>query len=233
MSPVGVSASAYLHPAANGIAREYGQRVSRATTLDLIMGRTKKYEVDVVLDRAVEMFREHGYLRLSMREIADYLRISRTSVYSTFGGKRMLFVQAVRRYGAEIRVAGLSELMSAESPRAALVKVFEVAAAGGAGTCLLIDTAMEQKRPDPEIAGIVQEAIRAMATRFQAAIERGQIAGEIAVSVEPLQTARGLLGLYLGLYMLVRSGTAKEPVLGAVLEEVKGLLPASATPEGA
>ena len=215
------------------IAREYGQRVSRATTLDLIMGRTKKYEVDVVLDRAVEMFREHGYLRLSMREIADYLRISRTSVYSTFGGKRMLFVQAVRRYGAEIRVAGLSELMSAESPRAALVKVFEVAAAGGAGTCLLIDTAMEQKRPDPEIAGIVQEAIRAMATRFQAAIERGQIAGEIAVSVEPLQTARGLLGLYLGLYMLVRSGTAKEPVLGAVLEEAKGLLSASPTPEGA
>ena len=233
MSPVEVSASAYLHPAANGIAREYGQRVSRATTLDLIMGRTKKYEVDVVLDRAVEMFREHGYLRLSMREIADYLRISRTSVYSTFGGKRMLFVQAVRRYGAEIRVAGLSELMSAESPRAALVKVFEVAAAGGAGTCLLIDTAMEQKRPDPEIAGIVQEAIRAMATRFQAAIERGQIAGEIAVSVEPLQTARGLLGLYLGLYMLVRSGTAKEPVLGAVLEEAKGLLSASPTPEGA
>ena len=210
-----------------------GQRVSRATTFDLTMGRTKTFEVDVVLDRAVEMFKEHGYLRISMREIADYLRISRTSVYSTFGGKRMLFVQAVRRYGAEIRVAGLSELMSAESPRAALVKVFEVAAAGGAGTCLLIDTAMEQKRPDPEIAGIVQEAIRAMATRFQAAIERGQIAGEIAVSVEPLQTARGLLGLYLGLYMLVRSGTAKEPVLGAVLEEAKGLLPAPATPEGA
>ena len=233
MSPVGASASAYFASGGEwGRAGKYGQRVSRATTFDLTMGRTKKYEVEVVLDRAVELFREHGYLRLSMREIADYLRISRTSVYSTFGGKRMLFVQAVRRYGAEIRVAGLSELMS-ESPRAALVKVFEVAAAGGAGTCLLIDTAMEQKRPDPEIAGIVQEAIRAMATRFQAAIERGQIAGEIAVSVEPLQTARGLLGLYLGLYMLVRSGTAKEPVLGAVLEEVKGLLPASATPEGA
>ena len=92
---------------------------------------------------------------------------------------------------------------------------------------------MEQKHPDPEIAGILEEAIGAMATRFQTAIERGQIAGEIAVSVEPLQTARGLLGLYLGLYMLVRSGTAKEPVLGAVLEEAKGLLAASATPEGA
>lgn len=194
----------------------------------MIMGRKKTFKVDAALDRAVELFRERGYLNITMREIADSLGKSRATVYAAFGGKDKLFAQAVHRYGAEIRVAGLSELGSADAPRAALVKVFELAVAGEAGRCLLIDTVMELKCLDRETAGIVEEAMRAMEQCFRAAIERGQVGGEIADSVAPRQTAGALLGLYLGLYVLVRSGTAKEPVRSAVLEQAKGLLPAPA-----
>ena len=57
-----------------------------------------------------------------------------------------------------------------------------------------------------------------METHFQGAIERAQGAGE----VDP---ARALLGLYLGLAVLVRSD-AKKPVLRAVVQQARSLLPA-------
>ena len=60
---------------------------------------------------------------------------------------------------------------------------------------------------------------------FQGAIERAQGAGEVAGNVDPVHTARALLGLYLGLAVLVRSD-AKEPVLRAVVQQARSLLPA-------
>ena len=52
-----------------------------------------------------------------------------------------------------------------------------------------------------------------------------QGAGEVAGNVDPVHTARALLGLYLGLAVLVRSD-AKEPVLRAVVQQARSLLPA-------
>ena len=79
----------------------------------------------------------------------------------------------------------------------------------------------------PEIARLVEAAVEDLQERFGHAIERGRVAGEIAASVDPVQTARVLLSLYLGMYVLVRSGAAGEPVLGAVLQQVQALLPAT------
>lgn len=113
------------------------------------------------------------------------------------------------------------------SPRAALVKVFEVARTGGGQRCLMLDTMVKIPADAPEIARLVEAAVEDLQERFGHAIERGRVAGEIAASVDPVQTARVLLSLYLGMYVLVRSGAAGEPVLGAVLQQVQALLPAT------
>ena len=146
-----------------------------------------------------------------------------------------MFIQALRRYGPP-RAPGLRALRDAPSPRNALVRVFEVAIAAGAGQqrrpCLLISTAMElMPGSDPEIARLVEGAVLDLEERFRDAIERGQSAGEIAESVDAVQTARALLGLYLGLYVLDRSGTASRSVLEAVARQARALLPAP--PKGA
>ena len=199
------------------------------------MGRTKTFSVDAALDQAMELFRKRGYKSTSMQEIADHLNLSRSSIYSTFGDKHALFIQALRRYGPP-RAPGLRALRDAPSPRAALVRVFEVAIAAGAGQqrrpCLLISTAMElMPGSDPEIARLVEGAVLDLEERFRDAIERGQSAGEIAESVDAVQTARALLGLYLGLYVLDRSGTASRSVLEAVARQARALLPTP--PKGA
>lgn len=194
------------------------------------MPRKKTFTIEFALDKAMELFWERGYQNTSMREIAEHLGLSRSSIYATFGDKHTLFVETLRRYGAECRAPGLSDLGTAASPRAALLRVFELAIADAGAVrqrdhCLLINTAMQLMYSDPEVTQVVESAFLEMENSFRSEIERATAAGEVAASVDVLQTARSLLSIYLGLCVLIRSG-AREEVLQAVTHQVEAMLPA-------
>ena len=178
----------------------------------------------------MELFWERGYQNTSMREIAEHLGLSRSSIYATFGDKHTLFVETLRRYGARCRAPGLSDLGTAAAPRAALVRVFELAIADAGENqqrdhCLLINTAMQLMYSDPEVTQVVESAFLEMENSFRSAIERAVTGGEVAAAVDVVHTARSLLSIYLGLCVLVRSG-ARAEVLQAVTHQVEGMLPA-------
>ena len=123
---------------------------------------------------------------------------------------------------------GLRELRDARSPRAALVRVFEPESDGAAQRCLVLDTIVTMPDSSPEVAGLAEAAALDLQESIGAAIERGQVAGEIATDVDPAQAAGALLTLYLGRYVLMRSGFARESVLAAVARQAQALLPAPA-----
>ena len=193
------------------------------------MPRKKTFTIEFALDKAMELFWERGYQNTSMREIAEHLGLSRSSIYATFGDKHTLFVETLRRYGAACRAPGLSDLSTAESPRSALIRVFDLAIAGAGETrqrdhCLLINTAMQLMYTDSEVTEVVESAFLEMENDFRSTIERAAANGEVGEGVEAEQTARSLLGLYLGLCVLLRSGVRRD-VLHAVARQVDALLP--------
>ena len=57
------------------------------------MARPKEFDIDVVLDRATELFWTKGYEETSMRDLEEGLGVGRQSLYSTFGDKRDLFLR--------------------------------------------------------------------------------------------------------------------------------------------
>ena len=203
------------------------------------MPRKQTFSIDTALDKATKLFWERGYADTTISEVAGACGVSRSTIYVAFGDKQALLVQVLRRYGSEFRVPGLSELRRAVSPRAALVEVFNSSRPSPPDgkqrriSCLLINTALELKPgSDPEIAGMIEDAVLDMEMRFRNAIDRSRGSGEIIASVDPVRTARALLGLYLGLHLLVRLGALREPVLHAVIQHVEALLPAPSA-EGA
>ena len=193
------------------------------------MPRTKSFSPDDALVVVTELFLQRGFTALSMGEIAAALDLSRATVYITWGNKVGLFVAVMERYGPA-RLPGLRELYDAPSPRAALIRLFALAITGAAEQrCLVLGTIMELPRRPLQIDRLIDRAVVDLERRFREAIERGQAAGEIADGVEPVQTARILFSLYLGVYVLVRSGApGAVPVLGSVMAQVKALLPAPA-----
>lgn len=163
-----------------------------------------------------------------MEAIAGHLKLSRSSVYNTFHSKLQLFVRALRRHTG-VASAVLGELSGTGSPRAALVRVFEMATGGrealSAELRLLIEAALGPARREPEIACLEAETFEDLERGFRAAIECGQAAAEIADRVDPETAARVLLGLYLGLYLIAGHDASGERV-EAVLQQVETLLPA-------
>lgn len=61
-------------------------------------GRPREFEIDVALDRAIDVFWRQGYDSTSLTDLTTAMDIARPSLYAAFGGKRSLFERAFTRY---------------------------------------------------------------------------------------------------------------------------------------
>jgi AcrR family transcriptional regulator len=69
-----------------------------ATTGTVTRGRPRSFDVDVALDRAIDIFWREGYDGASLTELTTAMSITATSLYAAFGSKRELFERAFTRY---------------------------------------------------------------------------------------------------------------------------------------
>ena len=191
------------------------------------MGRPRLLNIETIFDEALALFLKHGYSNTSIQAIADRLGVSRSTVHGTLGEKHTLFGQCLQRYIDTGRVPRLDD---SAPPRDALLQVFTSAIdddGGEHGYYQLVSDTIELGQRVPDIADDLRATYDELTTQFRAAIERGQAAGAIAGHVDPDGVASVLLALYLGLGMLIRAGAAA-PVLHAVIDQVRALLPAPA-----
>ena len=178
-----------------------------------------QFNHDEALSKAMRAFWAHGYDATSMQDLVDCMGINRGSLYATFGDKRSLFIEALRRYDAVYREDWVARLSNSHGPRAAILAAFDAAIAaaldagssdtGSSDGCLLVNTALELSPHDEEISAIVDHGLSEMERFFRDMIEQGQAAAEIPAHVEPVDTARGLLSLFIGLRVLARSRPEK------------------------
>ena len=65
------------------------------------MARHKEFDRDTALHAAIGMFSEHGYEGTSTDRLLTAMKISRQSMYDTFGDKRSLYLEALKRYNTD------------------------------------------------------------------------------------------------------------------------------------
>ncbi|NKB49629.1 MAG: TetR family transcriptional regulator [Alphaproteobacteria bacterium] len=188
----------------------------------------KQFDHDAALSKAMGAFWAQGYDATSMQDLVECMGINRGSLYATFGDKRSLFIEALRRYDSVYREDWIAAVIAANSPRAAIETAFDqvisaVVDAGSSDGCLLVNTALELSPHDAEISEIVDHGLAEMESFFRDMIDQGQDADEIPAHVDPVDTARGLLGLFIGLRVLSRS-RPEEPLLRSVAAQAAALL---------
>src|ERR1700743_2734758 len=97
------------------------------------MSRTKEFDPDAVLQKALELFWERGAEATTMADLVSPLGIARASIYATFGDKHSLYVRALDRY-VQARDPGLVEMLSQPGPVLPAVRALvEAYAAESAG----------------------------------------------------------------------------------------------------
>jgi len=62
------------------------------------LGRPRAFDVDLALDRALDLFWRKGYEGTSLSDLTKAMRINRPSLYAAFGNKEALFRKALDRY---------------------------------------------------------------------------------------------------------------------------------------
>jgi AcrR family transcriptional regulator len=65
---------------------------------DELMGRHREYDVEEVLDSALEVFWRKGYEGTSYTDLTQATGVERPGLYSAFGNKEALFKRALQRY---------------------------------------------------------------------------------------------------------------------------------------
>ena len=173
------------------------------------MARTKEFDPDAVLQKALELFWERGYEATSMADLVAHLGISRASLYDTFGSKHDLYVQALDRY-VQSRDPGLVEILSQPGPVLPAVRALVDAYAaesldGRSRGCMVVNAAVELMPRDPQAARRVEASWDTLETALTSALTRARAQGEIPAGKDPRALARFLLVMLQGMRVLGRA----------------------------
>lgn len=186
------------------------------------MPRTKQFDEDQVLIRAMHLFWQKGYHDTSIQDLVEHLGINRASMYHTFGDKQRLFMRALERYraiGLEWRWNILKEHQ--QSPVQALKELFLAAAGHLAGDpqcrgCFLVNSAAELLPAEGSIREYLDRTEQEELCIYSDCLERAIQLGELPPETDVPHTAAYLAGLYHGLTVV--SKFRKDP------EELKGMV---------
>src|SRR5258708_17340434 len=118
-------------------------------------GRPKGFIPEEALDRAVEMFWEHGYEGVDVDRIARAVNVTKPALYRAFGDKSTLLLRAVERYALMYGAPKMAAFQAEPDIHKAVTGFCEATvntATGDArGGCMMAAAALGQSDPVTEI----------------------------------------------------------------------------------
>ena len=170
------------------------------------MARTKEFDIDEALERAMNAFWSHGYAGTSVHDLVEAMQIQRGSLYGTFGDKRSLFRLAYERYDHRRQCGMESERPPVEAICGWFAKlVDEGSSANGTRGCFIVNTALELEMHDAAMRATVAKSLKSIEAFFFDNIVAGQRDGSIDGALDARKTAQSMLSSVIGLRVLSRS----------------------------
>lgn len=179
------------------------------------MARTKVFNEDVILGKAMNLFWEKGYNATSAQDLVDGLGISRSSLYDTYGDKHSLFVKALKQYRSERIDPIIKGVDSAEDIEAYIRNVFEVVKADALSEnrskgCFMVNSAVELATVDQDVANIANAIMQDTENAITKAIKKGQEQGVFSTGHSARSLSRFIFNSLNGLRVTMKFDTNKK-----------------------
>ncbi|QGQ99800.1 TetR/AcrR family transcriptional regulator [Paenibacillus psychroresistens] len=154
------------------------------------MARTKAFDKNEVLHKAMSVFGSRGYEGATLPDLITGLGIARQSLYDTYGTKRDLFLTAVKYY-MDRKNHDLQELLDqpgtvtekVEQAFSAIIRV--LADPILRRECFIISSAIEQASHDEELAAYMhtnnEQVERGFYTMLELGVEKGELSQEVNI----------------------------------------------------
>ena len=192
------------------------------------MGRKKKYDRDTLIDRAMELFHDHGFAGSSTQMLVDELGVNRFSIYAEFGNKQNLFEVALDRYNNEVVDRNFGPLETATAGMKEIRELLLYFASASKGTasgrgCLLCNTAVEFGPADPSGTKFVQRYFTRMSNAYLNALNNAKGSGELQNTISIKEEADYFTASTLGLFVMLRAKVSPTIIKNAATMAIEHL----------
>lgn len=187
-------------------------------TMIVMRGRPLSFDRDQALEQAVRLFWERGYDTTSVAELTEVMGITAPSLYTAFGDKRRLFLEAVDRYEGTYGAFAKRALSEEPTAHEAISRLLRDAARqythpGHPRGCLVITAATNCTATSEEIRGDLLRRRQTNLNALEKMFRRDLAAGLIA----PRTNARDLALFYAatlqGMSQQARDGASRRDLL--------------------
>lgn len=185
-------------------------------------GRPRSFDRETALQRATEVFWQHGYETTSIADLTRAMGIGAPSLYAAFGDKRTLFEEVVASYVG--RYGSFVGRAMAEEPTArdAIARTLREAAAeytapGRPRGCLVISAAVNYPESSAEVADGLCRKRAANLRAFESRIRFDIAAGLLPPGTDAAALTAFTGAVMQGMSQLSRDGASRED-LEAVAE---------------
>ena len=168
------------------------------------MARSKEFNKDNVVDKAIDVFWNKGFEATSMQDLVNAMDINRGSIYDTFANKAGLFDVAISRYQIDAPSQRLLNNANTGNPRGEIEYFFNALLdrhnrSEGHRGCLITNSIVELANRKEKIALQFKTHIKLLEDALHTLIKRGQETGDITPWREARPLARSLIASAQGL----------------------------------
>lgn len=148
------------------------------------MGRTKEFDREHVLHRAMLVFWEKGYEATSIPDLLESMELSRSSLYESFVDKQTLYVEAIKHY-KKTSQKKRNLLKNAVSAKDGIRQYFDqqitnaLCDEGFPNGCLITNATIGMNCPDEQLQKLIKDSFEELEQLFYEVLSKGQQTGEI------------------------------------------------------
>jgi AcrR family transcriptional regulator len=184
-------------------------------------GRPRAFDRTQALERAMEVFWQHGFEGSSLTDLTSAMGINSPSLYSAFGSKEALYLEAVHRFSDTAAAGTVRALMEAPTLRDGLARMLyasiECSTQEGRPQGCMIALGATHCAPENERLRLELKEMRrtlqdTLRLKFKTAVDEGML---------PLDVDAGSLATYFasvvhGISIQARDGATREELTAAV-----------------
>ncbi len=181
------------------------------------MGRPLGFDREAALQDAMLLFWRHGYEATSVNDLIQAMGITPPSLYTAFGDKKKLFLEAVQRYMSG-PVTSESIIEDALTAREAAAGLLQAAALGYTGKsmpkgCLLASSAISCSPAAADVQRGLAEIRLGIERRLRNKIRRDRAMDKVKGKVDGAALAGHVMAVIQGMSTLARDGATRAKLL--------------------
>jgi AcrR family transcriptional regulator len=171
------------------------QKAAGSDAVQRRRGRPRGFKPETALNQAMDVFWKDGFAATSLDDVSAATGLNRPSLYGAFGDKRALYLQAYSQYRKHVNEV-FAPLFAASEPLCVKLKRILMAALDlylsgeeGPRGCFTVLTASSDAIADPEIHGLVAQAIDGADRAFGRLFADARAAGELPPNADARRLA--------------------------------------------